>query len=250
MPCELNGKVAIVTGASSGIGRRFASVLYDAGATVVAVARRLERLEELAAATGDRMIAVQCDVSVESDREQMVYAVKERFGAVDVLVNNAGQTNVAPAEEESVETFRSILEVNLVAVFHLSQLAGRIMLEQGSGAIVNIGSMMGALASSPIKEAAYCASKGGVANLTRELSAQWASRGVRVNSIAPGWFATEMTHVLWEDESSDRWVKRNTPVGRAGKEGELDEVLLLLAGPGGSFIHGQTIVVDGGWSIH
>jgi NAD(P)-dependent dehydrogenase (short-subunit alcohol dehydrogenase family) len=247
---ELDGKVAIVTGASSGIGRRFASVLHDAGATVIAAARRMDRLEQLAASAGDRMVPMRCDLSVDSDREQLVREVNERFGTIDVLVNNAGMTNVAPAEEETLEAIRSVLEVNLVAVFHLSQLVGRIMLEKGTGAIVNVGSMLGTLASSPINEASYCASKGAVANLTRELSAQWARKGVRVNNIAPGWFETEMTHLMWEDESSSRWVKRNTPVGRPGTETELDGVLLLLAGAGGSFIHGQTIVVDGGWSIH
>ena len=249
MGSQLEGQVAVVTGASSGLGRRFASVLHAAGATVVVAARRVERLDALAAELADRVLAVRCDVAVDADREALVATTVERFGRIDILVNNAGVNHPVAAEHEPIDDFRRALEVNLVAPFHLAQLAGRVMLAQGSGAIVNIASMLGIVASAPIKEASYCAAKGGVVNLTRELSAQWAGRGVRVNAIAPGWFESEMTETMWSDDTSLRFVQRGTPVGRQGRPEELDGVLLLLAGPGGSYIHGQTLVVDGGWTI-
>jgi NAD(P)-dependent dehydrogenase (short-subunit alcohol dehydrogenase family) len=244
----LQGKVAVVTGASSGLGRRFAAVLHGAGATVVVAARRVDRLADLADELGERVVPVGCDVSSSGDREDLIQHAIERCGTVDVLINNAGVNRPVPAEDESVESFREALEVNLVAPFHLAQLAARHMLRREGGAIVNIASMLGLVASAPVNEAAYCASKGGVVNLTRELSAQWAGRGVRVNAIAPGWFESEMTQGMWADEGSVRFVQRNTPVGRHGRADELDGVLLLLSGPAGSFIHGQTIVVDGGWT--
>ena len=245
----LDGQVAIVTGASSGLGRRFAGVLHAAGATVVIAARRLERLEELSAELGERVIAVRCDVGLDSDREHLVAMTLERCGQIDVLVNNAGTNRPVAAEDEPIADFRRAIEINLVAPFHLAQLAGRAMLARGSGAIVNVASMLGLVASAPVDEASYCASKGGVVNLTRELAAQWASRGVRVNALAPGWFESEMTATMWSNESSLRFVRRNTPVGRHGRADELDGALLLLAGPAGSYIHGQTLVVDGGWTI-
>jgi NAD(P)-dependent dehydrogenase (short-subunit alcohol dehydrogenase family) len=247
---QLQGRVAVVTGASSGLGRRFAAVLHAAGAMVIVAARRADRLAELAEELGDRVVPVGCDVSSPAEREALIQSTVEHCGRVDVLVNNAGMNRPVRAEDESIDGFREALEVNLVAPFHLAQLAGRRMLEQGEGAIVNVASMLGLVASAPVNEAAYCASKGGVVNLTRELSAQWARRGVRVNAIAPGWFESEMTQQMWSDDRSLRFVERNTPVGRHGRAHELDGVLLLLCGPGGSFIHGQTIVVDGGWTIH
>lgn len=247
---ELAGQVAIVTGASSGLGRRFATVLHGAGATVVVAARRLDRLEELAAELGDRVVPIRFDALIDTDRETLVARTIDQLGTVDILVNNAGSNTAVAAEDQPIDSFRSDVELNLVAPFHLAQLAGRVMLQQGRGAIVNIASMLGFVASAPINAASYCASKGGLVNLTRELSAQWAGRGVRVNAIAPGWFESEMTAEMWEDERSLNYVRRGTPAGRHGRAEELDGVLLLLAGPAGSFIHGQTIVVDGGWTIH
>ncbi|HEX9969001.1 MAG TPA: SDR family oxidoreductase, partial [Acidimicrobiales bacterium] len=138
-------------------------------------------------------------------------------------------------------------EVNLVGLFHLCQLAGRHMLERGEGSIVNIASVLGVVASAPIKQPSYCASKGAVVNLTRELAAQWASRGVRANVIAPGWFPSEMSEQMWEDERSMDFVRRNTPARRGGREDELDGALLFLAGPGSTFVNGHVLAVDGGW---
>jgi hypothetical protein len=245
---RLDGRVAIVTGASAGLGSRFARVLHSAGAEVVVAARRVERLQALADELGPRVHAIACDVAVDEDRVRLVEEALAHVGRVDILVNNAGISGSGAAEDESVEQFRRILEVNLVGLFHLCQLVGRHMLARGEGSIVNIASVLGLVAGAPIKQAGYCASKGAVVNLTRELAAQWASRGVRVNAIAPGWFPSEMTDHMWDDERSLDFVRRNAPARRGGREDELDGALLFLAGSGSTYVNGQTIAVDGGWT--
>jgi hypothetical protein len=244
-PFSIDGRVAIVTGASSGLGERFARVLHGAGATVVAAARRTDRLEALAADLGERLIPVACDVSVDDDCRRLVEAAGPR---IDILVNNAGIGTTQPAEDEALEGWRQVIDVNLTGLFVLSQLAGRTMLAQGSGSIVNIASVLGLVAAAPIKQASYCASKGAVVNLTRELGCQWARKGVRVNAIAPGWFPSEMTSDMTDDPSSTEFVRRNCPMGRFGAEDELDGVLLFLASDASTYVTGVTIPVDGGWT--
>ncbi|MCU1354440.1 MAG: Short-chain dehydrogenase/reductase [Acidimicrobiales bacterium] len=248
-PFRLDGKVAVVTGASSGLGDRFARVLHAAGATVVAAARRLDRLEALAADLGDRVHAVACDVSVDADCERLVAtAVGVGGGRLDVLVNNAGTSLITPAEDEPIADFRRIVDVNLNGLFLLCQEAYRPMAAAGSGAIVNIASIYGLRGSGSIKQASYCASKGAVVNLTRELGAQWGRRGIRVNAIAPGWFPSEMTEEMWGDERSEAFVARNAPIPRPGAEHELDGALLFLASDASTYVTGQTLAVDGGWT--
>jgi NAD(P)-dependent dehydrogenase (short-subunit alcohol dehydrogenase family) len=217
---------------------------------VVAAARRTDRLAELAAELhGERLVAVTCDVTREPHLEHLVASALEvGQGSIDVLVNNAGISNVIAAEDEAFDDFRQVVDVNLNALFRLTQMAVPPMLEQGSGSIVNIASMLGLVAGTPIKQASYCASKGAVVNLTRELGCQWARRGVRVNAIAPGWFPSEMTAEMWGDESSEAYVARGTPVGRAGREHELDGALLFLASDASSYVTGQILAVDGGWT--
>jgi NAD(P)-dependent dehydrogenase (short-subunit alcohol dehydrogenase family) len=246
---DLSGRTAIVTGASSGLGGRFARVLAEAGAKVVLAARRRERIEALAEELGqERALALPVDVTDGGAVRGLVDGAVDRFGRLDVLVNNAGITHPQPAEEETVETFDSVLGVNLKAVFACCREAARVMLPQGSGSIVNIASMLGLVGIGRIPQASYSASKGGVVNLTRELAAQWARRGVRVNAIAPGWFPSEMTTEMFTGEREMRFMERNAPIGRPGRPEELDGVLLLLASDASSFIVGQTIVVDGGWT--
>jgi NAD(P)-dependent dehydrogenase (short-subunit alcohol dehydrogenase family) len=243
----LHGRTVIVTGASSGLGERFARVLAAEGAQVVAAARRGDRLQALADEVPG-VTACQCDVSIDADLERLVASTVERHGRVDVLINNAGVGTPHAAESEPPEHFRHVVDVNLNALFVASQIAGRVMLEQGSGSIVNIASMFGLVGSAPIRQASYCASKGAVVNLTRELGAQWMRRGVRVNAIAPGFFLSEMTTELWEDERSMAFLRRMTPAGRPGEPHELDGALLFLAGDASTYVTGQTIAVDGGWT--
>lgn len=247
---SLDGQVAVVTGASSGLGERFARVLHGAGATVVVAARRLDRLEVLAKELGDRVVPVRCDVAVDADCEGLVEAARAATpgGRIDVLVNNAGIGTPVPAEDEPLAEWRQVINVNLTGLFALTQLTGRVMLAQGSGSIVNIASILGMVASAPIKQASYCATKGAVVNLTRELGCQWARKGVRVNAIAPGWFPSEMTGDMFGNESSMEFLRRNCPMGRGGNEDELDGALLFLAGRASTYVTGTTIPIDGGWT--
>ena len=249
---RLDGRIAVVTGASSGMGVTFAQALAAAGARVVVAARRSERLREVVLEIerqGGAAHAVACDVSREEEVERLVSETQRAFGPADVLVSNAGFTTVVPAEEQSAEDWRAHLDVNLTGVFLCAQRFGRGMLAAGRGTIVNVASVLGFVASGQIRQAAYAASKGGVVNLTRELAAQWARRGVRVNALAPGWFPTEMTADMFGDERSLTWMRSRTPLGRGGQLDELVGPLLFLASDASSFVTGHVLTVDGGWTI-
>ena len=247
----LNGRVAVVTGASSGLGVGFARALAQAGANLVLAARRADRLESLGAElseAGAEVLPVACDVTDPNQVEALKDACLERFGRADILVNNAGTTEIVPAENESEEAFLRVLNVNLNGTFYCAQRFGRVMLEAGQGSIINVASILGLVASGSIPQAGYVASKGAVVNLTRELAAQWARRGVRVNGIAPGFFMSEMTEEMFSDERSMSWLRRKTPAGRPGEVEELYGAVIYLASDASSYVTGQTIAVDGGWT--
>jgi hypothetical protein len=248
-PFRLDGKVAIVTGASGGLGARFARVLDAAGARVVLAARRADRLEALALELHDAHV-VTCDLSETGAPAALVAATLVHFGRVDVLVNNAGTSEPTPALEETTDHFTATLRVNLVAPFELARECAHWMTDTGEGgAIVNVASIWGIVGVGQIPESGYAASKGGLVNLTRELAAQWARKGVRVNCLAPGWFRTEMTDgLMFGDERAERWMRQRTPMGRGGNDGELDGALLFLTSPASSFMTGQVVCVDGGWT--
>jgi NAD(P)-dependent dehydrogenase (short-subunit alcohol dehydrogenase family) len=246
---HLDGKVAIVTGASAGLGARFARVLDAVGARVVLAARRVERLDQLATELRDAH-PVACDLAEVGASGALVAAALARYDRVDILVNNAGTSAPMPALDETTEKFLATLRLNLAAPFELARESARAMIASGDGGtIVNVASIWGLVGVGQIPEAGYAASKGGLVNLTRELAAQWARQGVRVNCLAPGWFRSEMTEgVMFGDERSERWLRQRTPMGRGGKQHELDGALLLLASDASSFMTGQVVCVDGGWT--
>jgi NAD(P)-dependent dehydrogenase (short-subunit alcohol dehydrogenase family) len=244
---SLRGRTAVVTGASSGLGARFATVLAAAGATVFAAARRADRLAELAAADS-RIHPVPCDVSREQDRIRLAETALTATGRFDVLVNNAGVGGAPRAAEETSRDFADVLAVNLVAPFHLARLMAEAEAEAHGRSIVNVASILGLVSGAPLGGAGYAASKAGLVGLTRELAGQWGRAGVRVNALAPGWFRSEMTEELFADARSSRWVEKNTMLCRAGEGAELDGALLFLASDASSYCTGQVIVVDGGWT--
>ena len=244
---SLAGRVALVTGASSGLGARFARILDEAGATVVATARRLGKLEALAA-SGGRIHARTCDVGEVEQVRALIEAIVDEFGALDVVVNNAGTADTNSALRQDDDEFAHVLGINLVAPYLISKHAARAMVAgERPGSIINIASILGLRGSNVATQTGYSASKGGIEAMTRSLAAQWANRGIRVNALAPGWFATEMTAEMFASEQATQWVSRRTPLGRRGQEGELDGPLLLLASDAGSYMTGQTLIVDGGW---
>lgn len=245
----MDDRVVVVTGASSGLGVYFARAFAEVGADVVLAARRVEKLEqaaELVTAAGRAALSVATDVADPAAAARMVEAAMERFGRVDVLINNAGIGTAHPATRETPEQFREVIDVNLNGAYWAAQACGRVM--RPGSSIVNISSVLG-LTTAGLPQAAYAASKAGLIGLTRDLAQQWGSRkGIRVNAIAPGFFASEMTDQYrpgYLDSVAHRIV-----LGRMGDPEDLAASVLWLASDAGGYVTGQTIAVDGGFTIN
>ena len=242
---RLDGKVAVVTGASSGLGVAFAQALAEAGADVALGARRAEKLEQtrtLVENAGRRAVAVATDVAKPEDCTALVEAAMAEFGHVDILVNNAGIGTAVPATRETPEQFRQVIDVNLNGCYWMAQACARVM--QPGSSIVNISSVLG-ITTAGLPQAAYAASKAGLIGLTRDLAQQWTGRkGIRVNALAPGFFPSEMT-----EQYPDGYLEaqqRRIPAGRPGEAEELTAALLFLASDASSYVTGIVLPVDGG----
>lgn len=245
---RLDDKVVLITGASSGLGARFARVASAAGATVVVAARRAERLAELADEIDDAH-AVEVDLTAPGGPEACVARSIELAGRIDVLINNAGISQVAPALDFSTEDFRHEIEIDLVAPFALAREVARDAITNGRPAsIINIGSILGEVGGGKLRVPGYAAAKGGLHNLTRELASQWGRKGVRVNAVAPGWFETEMNDAMFSDGGGQAYMEAGAAMGRPGIEGELDGAMLYLASDASSFVTGHVLQVSGGWT--
>jgi NAD(P)-dependent dehydrogenase (short-subunit alcohol dehydrogenase family) len=245
---RLDDRVALVTGASSGLGVAFAVGLAEAGADVVLAARRTDRLEataELVRAAGRRALSVRTDVTVPEQCTAAVEAAVAEFGRLDILVNNAGVGTAVPASRETPEQFRGVIELNLNGAYWAAQAAGRVM--RPGSTIVNIASVLG-ITTAGLPQAAYAASKAGLLGLTRDLAQQWgARRGIRVNAIAPGFFATEMT-----DQYDPGYVEQVRPriiAGATGDPADLAATLVWLVSDAARYVYGQVVVVDGGFTL-
>ena len=248
---DLSGKTAIVTGGSRGIGKEMAEGLAEAGASLMLCARRAEWLDETVEEFHGRGFSVEgmvCDVAKADDVEAVVRNTKEKFGSLDILINNAGISWGAMPEDMPLERWQQVIDVNLTGCFLFAQAAGRVMLEQGSGSIINIASISGLTSSAngPFY-AGYVASKAGLIGLTRELAASWGRRGIRVNAIAPGFFHSRLADAVID--IYERSIQENNVIPRVGEEGELKGAIVFLASDASSYITGQTIAVDGGMTV-
>jgi NAD(P)-dependent dehydrogenase (short-subunit alcohol dehydrogenase family) len=245
---DLSGKVAIVTGGGSGIGRQMAHGLADAGAELVLCARKVERCEEAAREIATRALALSCDVSDPDSVNAMVTRALDEFGHVDILVNNAGTVWGAAPEDIPLEGWQKVVNVNLTGVFLCAQAAGRAMIERGGGGkIVNIASVAG-LHGAPaevVNTLPYHATKGGVIALTRDLAWKWARHGINVNAIAPGWFPSDMANFVID---SNPELAQRIPLGRFGGPEDLKGVVVFLSSRASDYVTGHTLVVDGGQS--
>lgn len=250
---DVKGKVALVTGGSSGLGRQFALALAQEGANVAIVARRMEKLEAVKAeieALGVECFAHKCDVTKPEDIAVTVQAVKEHFGRIDILVNNAGVGSDEWAIEMSDDLWNRTIATNLNGVFFFARETGKVMVEQNYGKVINIASIHGLVGSRYYANIAYASTKGAVINMTRQLAAEWAAHNITVNAIAPGYFGTDINKEYMEsDPVGYERITEPCPMNRLGKPGELDGALMYFASEASSFTTGQTLFVDGGWTI-
>jgi NAD(P)-dependent dehydrogenase (short-subunit alcohol dehydrogenase family) len=242
---RLDDRIALVTGASAGLGARFARVLHQAGAHVLATARRANLLNELARQCGERIEVMPGDITDTSHRQALADRL-HAHGRLDVLVNNAGICDDGPIEEQALDELREVIEVNLISVLDVCRLTAPLLWAAPAASVINVASMYGIVASrAPM--AGYNATKGALINLTRQLAAQWGGHGVRVNALAPGYFPTELTgHIA--DAGFARSIREHTLLARTPALEEIDGPLLFLATAASSYMTGQVLVIDGGWT--
>lgn len=248
---DIREQTAIVTGASSGLGVTFAETLAERGVNMVIAARRYEKLikvaEDISSKYGVKVVPVQVDVSQEEQVINMMKTAIEKFGSIEILVNNAGAASLSPSVNMSLEEWKKVIDVNLTGVFLCARTAAREMIKKKYGKIVNIASIYGAVGDI-FPTAPYYASKGAVINLTRALAIEWAVYKINVNAIAPGFFPSEMTESVFRDEKALKYILSRTPLARTGESLDLKATLTYLASPASNYVTGQTIFVDGGWT--
>lgn len=250
---DLTGNVAIVTGASTGLGVQMSKALANQGANIVLLARRQalvdENAEMIKKEFGVDAIGISCDITNTEQVESAVDKVMEKFGRIDILINNAGTGGVIPAEDMPDETFENEMNIDLFGTFKVARaVAKKAMIPAGYGRIINIASMYGLVGNKIAPTACYHAAKGGVVNLTRALAAEWGEKGINVNCICPGYFYTPLTEETLNSEFFVNYAKTMIPLSRYGKEGELDTTAIFLASPASSYVNGQNIAVDGGYT--
>lgn len=246
-PFRLDGKVVVITGASSGLGARFARVIDALGATTIVAARRKDRLDSLVGelANGE---GVACDVGEEGANEALIAGILERHGRIDVAIANAGVAKSGPAVKESMADYQHVVDIDLVAPFALAKAVQPAMRKQGSGSIVMVASAAGHRSMAVLPQASYVAAKTGLIGLTRELGLQWARYGIRVNALCPGMFPSEMTAGVTDHEEMTSLFESQMPLGRLGQQHELDGAVAFLSSSASSYMTGQSLVIDGGIS--
>lgn len=248
---DLTGKVALITGGSSGLGVQFAKALGNQGAKIALLARRIEKLEEVKKeleSLGYEVFIDQCDVTKVDEVKKSVENIVNHYGTIDILVNNAGVASISPSESMPDEEWEKTINTNLNAVYYVSREVGAIMVEKGYGKIINLGSIHSTVAMSAFPIASYSTSKGGVLMLTKALAAEWAKYGITVNAIGPAYFESEMTGNVINSNEFQQVVKAYCPMGRVGRPGELDGALIYFASDASSYTTGQLLQIDGGWT--